>query len=170
MQQQVNSESSKAQKKPIIEMTDKSRSKSVKFLNELLASEYTVFTKTLKFHWSVTGPRFMTLHKLLEQQYQQLLEITDSVAERIRVMDGEPMGTATEFSQTSMINEMPGKIPDSSKMLEILLFDHHRIQETIKEILNDKTTLKGDPGTEDLLVGILQKHEFTSWTLKSHLV
>ena len=49
------------------------------FLNHLLANEYALFTKTLNYHWSVTGPRFKSLHTFLEGHYESLLAMIVSM-------------------------------------------------------------------------------------------
>jgi starvation-inducible DNA-binding protein len=65
----------------------------VECLNAVLANEYSLFTKTLNYHWNITGPRFHSLHTFLEGQYQELLLIMDEVAERVRVLDERPIST-----------------------------------------------------------------------------
>ena len=37
-------------------------------LSHLLADTYTLYLKTHKFHWNVTGPMFNTLHQMFEVQ------------------------------------------------------------------------------------------------------
>ena len=41
-------------------------------LSKLLAESYTLYLKTHKYHWNVTGPMFHSLHLLFEQQYTEL--------------------------------------------------------------------------------------------------
>ncbi len=53
-------------------------------LNEDLADEYLLLTKTKKYHWNVIDPRFNDIHKFLDEQYSLLAESVDEVAERIR--------------------------------------------------------------------------------------
>jgi len=53
-------------------------------LNEVLADEFVLYTKTLNFHWNIEGRDFHALHLFLDEQYNQLQTIIDSVAERIR--------------------------------------------------------------------------------------
>src|SRR6266849_1281287 len=55
-------------------------------LSKLLADTYTLYLKTQGFHWNVTGPRFHDLHKLFEEQYNELADANDEIAERIRAL------------------------------------------------------------------------------------
>jgi starvation-inducible DNA-binding protein len=138
-------------------------------LNSLLANEFAVFTKTLNFHWNVTGPRFHSIHKFLDDQYHELLIVIDSVAERIREIDGNPIGTLREMQTSTTIVERPGLQPDTSVMLESLMSDHKAIEEQLKFILSSMESKAPDPGTEDFLTSLLKKHEEMSWMLKSHI-
>ena len=61
--------------------------KIAKGLSRLLAETYTLYLKTHKYHWNVTGPMFQTLHTMFEQQYTALALAVDEIAERIRVME-----------------------------------------------------------------------------------
>jgi len=38
-------------------------------ISGLLADTYTLYLKTHKYHWNVTGPMFQTLHLMFETQY-----------------------------------------------------------------------------------------------------
>ena len=42
------------------------RKKITEGLSKLLAGTYTLYLKTQKFHWNVTGPFFESLHKMFE--------------------------------------------------------------------------------------------------------
>ncbi|HJT06289.1 MAG TPA: DNA starvation/stationary phase protection protein, partial [Stellaceae bacterium] len=55
-------------------------------LSKLLADTYTLYLKTQGFHWNVVGPRFHDLHKLFEEQYNELAAANDEIAERIRAL------------------------------------------------------------------------------------
>ena len=55
-------------------------------LLKLLADEYVLYTKTRNAHWNVEGPDFHEKHKFFESQYEQLDDIIDNVAERIRAI------------------------------------------------------------------------------------
>jgi starvation-inducible DNA-binding protein len=138
-------------------------------LNTLLADEYALFTKTLNYHWNVTGPRFYSVHEFLENQYRDLLEVIDDVAERIREIGKQPMGTLSEFSIQTHITERPGVHPETSAMIADLKNDHDLICSEIRRILADESKAVVDPGTEDFLTGLLKKHEEMAWMLKSTL-
>jgi len=143
--------------------------KFVDRMNSLLANEFSIFTKTLKYHWNVTGPRFHSMHEFLDEQYNDLLGIIDDVAERIREVDGTPIGTLQEMSSFSVISEHPGRNPETTEMIEELVKGHEMISTQIRDMLGNFDSTWNDPGSEDFLTGLLKKHEQMAWMLKSHV-
>ena len=55
-------------------------------LSRLLADTYVLYGKTHGFHWNVTGPMFNTLHLMFMDQYTELWNALDVIAERIRAL------------------------------------------------------------------------------------
>ena len=74
-----------------IGITEKNRKAVATQLSRLLADEFVLYTKTRKAHWNIEGKDFHTMHVFFESQYEQLDEVMDSVAERIRqrIVDGQ---------------------------------------------------------------------------------
>ncbi len=161
-----------ANTRPVGRIDDADVKTSTEFLNHILANEYALFTKTLNYHWTVTGPRFKSLHTFLEGHYESLLAMMDGLAERVRVLGETPIGTVKEMKSAMDVDEITGKKLSANEMLADLYSTHMNIQESIKSFVTAKDNEKvfaSDPGTEDHLVGVLQKHEMMSWMIKSHL-
>lgn len=137
-------------------------------LNVLLANEYLLYTKTLKHHWNVTGPLFGPLHALFNSQYEELLEVADRVAERVRALGFKSLGTAQEFLDKAHIAEQPGFYPDALGMVQDLLEGYELI---IRQLRHDiaLTAEINDMGSNNFLSDLLEKHEKTAWILRSHL-
>jgi len=95
--------------KPNIGLSAKDCTEVVHVLNTLLSDEFILYTKTLNYHWNITGPHFHDLHKLLDTQYHELLETIDSVAERVRSLGGHALGSLLEFTQNTRLKEEPHK-------------------------------------------------------------
>lgn len=137
-----------------------------KGLSKLLAETYTLYLKTHKYHWNVTGPMFQTLHLMFEQQYTELALAVDQLAERIRVMGVKAPGSYQEFTELSSVKDDPSQETPAQKMIESLLKDHEQVVRTAKSIL---PVLDGanDEGTNSLLGARIEFHEKTAWMLKS---
>ena len=154
----------------LFEITSEVTKKNISFLNHLLATEFGLFTKTLNYHWNVTGPRFHSLHTFLETQYRDLLEVMDDVAERIRVLGSTPISTVHGMDVEMDISEKDGSTMSASDMLKDLFDVNIQIQDSIKEVVAQDNRFKKDPGTEDFLITLLKQHEEMGWMLRSHLI
>lgn len=155
--------------KPEIGITEKNLQKSIDLLEVNLSDEVTLYTKTRKFHWNVSGESFMELHKLFQSQYTETEEVIDEIAERISKLGGKPMGTMKEFSQHTRLKESPGKIPSSKDMLKELLSDHESIIKHLRKDIDECADKLKDAGTADFLTGLMEQHETTSWILRRYL-
>ncbi len=155
--------------KPNIGLSEESREAVCKILNTLLADEYVLYTKTRNYHWNVRGHQFNDLHKFFQEQYEQLAEIIDEVAERVRMLGGRSNGSLTEFIKTSRLKETPGEFPDSLTMVEKLLNDHESIIRTTREDVDACDERYDDVGTSDFLTGIMELHEKNAWMLREFL-
>ena len=141
---------------------------SVDILSNVLADEVTLYTKTRKFHWNVSGESFMELHKLFEHQYKEIEEIIDEVAERIGKLGSATIGTMTQFVKMTRLKESPDEYPVRMKMIEELLKDHETVIIAIREDV-EKCDESGDAGTTDFLTAIMKQHETIAWTLRRYL-
>jgi starvation-inducible DNA-binding protein len=142
---------------------------SITLLSRVLADEMVLYVKTRKFHWNVSGPSFMELHKLFQSQYTELEETIDEIAERINKLGGKTIGTMSEFSNITRLQESPGIYPNQDDMMKELLNDHETL---IKELRNDVEEIDmsfKDIGTIDFMTGLLQQHETTAWILRRYL-
>lgn len=146
----------------------KSITKITKELNVALANQHVLYQKLRNFHWNVRGVHFKALHELFEEQYTELFKDIDEVAERIRSLDENTIGTYTEYLKIAEIKETPGKYPDETKMIKELLEDNETIIKGLRKA-SEICSKEEDSGTEDLLIGLLQKHEKQAWMLRSML-
>jgi len=155
--------------KPHIGLSEKDLLGITKLLSVVLADSVTLYTKTRKFHWNVSGESFMELHKLFEHQYKKLEEAIDEVAERINKLGNDTIGTMREFSDLSTIKEHPGQYPSSKEMIHELLADHESVIVSLRKFVDDCTDHYKDAGTADFLTGLMQSHETIAWTLRRYL-
>jgi starvation-inducible DNA-binding protein len=143
--------------------------KIVDMLNENLADEYVLLTKTKKYHWNVIDPRFNDLHKFLDEQYQLLNTAVDEVAERVRQMGGMTKATLKEFLASTQIREDPGTNPNADTMLRNLLTGHEAVIKSLRKNIEECQQLE-DEGTANFLTDKMEEHEKMAWMLRSFLV
>jgi starvation-inducible DNA-binding protein len=137
-------------------------------LNRLLANEYFLYTKTRKFHWNVEGPHFRSLHTLFEEQYNELADMIDEVAERVRKLGHYALGSFKQFSAVADLLEHDGEeVADAKTMLLELCDDHETIIRIIRAELIPIAEKYKDEGTSDFLTGIMEQHETMAWMLRA---
>lgn len=136
-------------------------------LSHLLADTYTLYLKTHKFHWNVTGPMFQTLHLMFETQYTELALAVDLIAERIRALDVLAPGSYSEFAQLSSIEEESGT-PNAQEMIQKLVEGQESVVRTARSLYPVVNTASDEP-TADLLTQRLLVHEKNAWMLRSLL-
>ena len=151
-----------------IGIDEKIRKSHAEQLNTLLADEFILYTKTLKFHWNVKGKWFGPLHKLFNDQYEQLLEIVDIIAERVRMLGFDTAGSLKEFLDLATLSEEPMVVKTDTEMIELLLQGHEHVIRKIRDFI-EKIRKTNDSGLENVLQDIMAKHEKDVWMLRSHL-
>lgn len=147
---------------------ESSRIEIAKSLSKLLAETYTLYLKTHKYHWNVTGSMFQTLHLMFEQQYTDLALAVDNIAERIRVLQVKAPGSYKEFSELSEVKEDSNVDCEAMTMVANLLKDHEQVVRTAKDVLS-KANGANDEGTNSLIGARIEFHEKTAWMLTSLL-
>lgn len=143
------------------------RREVAKALAHVLADTYTLYLKTHNFHRNVTGPMFHTLHLLFEEQYRELWEAGDALAERIRALGHTAPGSHKEFSELTYLQEADG-VPSAVEMIHQLVMDHEVAARTARWALTVARSASDSP-TEDLLTQRLTSHGRAAWMLRSLL-
>ena len=103
-------------------------------LTGLLADTYTLYNTTQFYHWNVEGPQFHSLHAMFEEQYDELADAVDLIAERIRVLGWYTPGTLRDFLEVSRI-EQTENVRDSAAMLDHLIRGHRTVAAQLAELV-----------------------------------
>lgn len=149
-----------------IGLSSEVRQRVATLLNKLLADEYVLYTKTLKFHWNVKGIMFHDFHKAFKQQYEKLFEIVDATAERVRALGAPALGSLQEFVTYTRLKEMANQKLSALDMVKQLLADHETIIKMIRTNLQEIAQLE-DQGTHNFLQKLIEKHEKIAWMLRA---
>jgi starvation-inducible DNA-binding protein len=152
---------------PQLGISDKDRVAIAEGLGVLLADTYTLYLKTHKYHWNVTGPMFQTLHLMFETQYNELALAVDLIAERIRALDVLAPGSYAEFARLTNIPE-DSDVPPATEMIRRLVEGQEQVVRTARTLFPIVDAAHDEP-TADLLTQRMQVHEKTAWMLRSLL-
>ena len=150
-----------------IGLTEKNARAIAEVLNRLLADEHIVYTKTRNYHWNYEGDNFIEMHKFYEGQYEELAEMIDEVAERIRMIGHYAEGRLKDFLKLTNLEE-EDYTTDQNEQVRNLTDDHQTIIRLLRNAIEKVDKLK-DAGTVDLLTKIMEQHEKMAWMLRSYL-
>ncbi len=123
---------------------------------------------TLKhIHWNVVGPNFIGVHEMLDPQVDKVREFTDTTAERIATLGGEPIGTPGYVASTRSWEEYDLKRADVTTHLKKLdavytgvISDHREIMREFEEL---------DLVSHDMMVEQTEALEMFQWFVRAHL-
>lgn len=152
-----------------IGLTEEQRRGVVDLLNQDLADAYVLVVKTKKYHWDVVGPQFRTLHELWEEQYEEITENIDEIAERIRTLGGYPIGTMEGFLNIATLKEHSGEIPTAAGMVNQLVEDHEQIIRNLRNHVDRCSEEFHDQVSADFLTDLMEEHEEMAWMLRSFI-
>ncbi|MBP3192802.1 Dps family protein [Natronogracilivirga saccharolytica] len=150
-----------------IGLTDEHREKIAAALNRLLADSYMLYLKTHNYHWNVTGMNFQPLHELFEEQYTELAEAIDAIAEQIRTLGHFAPGSFKAYSKITSIEEEED-VPSAEVMVKRLQESNETLIRTAREALGPCEEA-GDEASLDLVTERLRNHSKVAWMLRSHL-
>ena len=136
-------------------------------LQQLLADEFVLYTKTRNYHWNIEAANFSELHSFYEEQYDELADIVDEVAERIRMLGQISSGSLRDFLKLTQLPEQD-YTTSAKEQLTNLVNDHDAIIRYLRECITEFDETYKDIGSSDFVTGLMVRHEKMSWMLRSH--
>jgi starvation-inducible DNA-binding protein len=139
----------------------------VENLRRQVANAFALYTNYKHYHWQTYGPLFRDLHKLFDRFAEAVLDTTDELAERLRMIGQDPPGHLMQMTDLATVS---------------LAAPHSTLREMIEEAdRNELVVIKemrqaakvadehGDPGTVDVMSRFVQIHEKHEWWLRDIL-
>ena len=134
-------------------------------LARLLADTYTLHIKTQGYHWNVVGPNFRSLHLMFEEQYEELSDAVDEIAERIRTLGPLAPGSYREMAALASVSDEEGA-PGAMEMVSRLIGANEVVIRTAGAVVRAAEAI-GDPASLDLATQRIAVHEKTLWMLRA---
>jgi len=147
---------------------DNSKKVLTSALNGALADHLALFVKTKNFHWHVAGPRFHDLHLLFDSQAQQILSVTDAIAERVRKNDADTLTSIGAIAGSTQIADQDSTSLDADKMVKELRDDNAKLVARLKEV-KDAAEEAGDNATSGIVDEWTDFAEERVWFLREIL-
>lgn len=148
-----------------IGISAKDRAAISEALSKALADSFVLYLKTHNYHWNVKGPMFQTLHIMFMDQYTELWNALDEIAERIRSLGFQAPGSFTEFQKLSSMKEGDGSL-SADGMIRDVIAGQDAVTRSCRAALAIANKADDQP-TVDIMVQRLQIHEKNAWMLRS---
>lgn len=133
-------------------------------LNALLADVYALYLKTKNFHWHMSGPHFRDYHRLLDEQSEQILAITDTIAERVRKIGGTTIRSIGHIGRLQRLLDNEADRVTPPDMLSELREDNNQLAASMREVYR-LCNERGDIATASLLETWIDDAEGRLWFL-----
>lgn len=144
------------------------RSKSIALLNEHLAQFIDLGAQIKHAHWNVKGPHFIALHKLFDKLYDNVLEYTDTIAERLTALGGIAHGTVQAAAEGTKLKAYPLQITDGLEHVDYLARSLSEVAKGTRKAI-DTTDEGGDMATSDVFTEITRALDKDLWFLEAHI-
>jgi starvation-inducible DNA-binding protein len=123
---------------------------------------------TLKhIHWNVVGPNFIAVHEMIDPQVEQVRAFTDSIAERIATLGGQPLGTPGAIVR--------GRTWDDYSLNRAVTTEHLAALDVVYQgVVGDQRKAIDaledlDLVSQDMLIGQSDALEMFHWFVRAHL-
>lgn len=134
-------------------------------LKRLLADIFALYIKTKHFYWHMTGPHFHDYHRLLEIEADQLLAMTDPIAERSRKLGGDALYSIGDITRHQRVRDCDKKGQASRAMFAELLEDNRMLADNLRtaHLVCEQF---GDVATASLIENWIDETDHRIWTLR----
>lgn len=116
-------------------------------------------------HWNVVGTNFRDLHLQLDELVDFAREGSDTIAERIRALDGVADGRSDTVAATTSLPQYPAATHNTDDVVELVTTRIYAAVDTMRAVHDDID--KEDPSTADILHQLIDGLEKQAWLIKS---
>jgi starvation-inducible DNA-binding protein len=145
---------------------------AIRALQDVLSSTYGLLLVTHNYHWNVEGKNFIPLHKLFEDNYNELFEAVDEIAERIRALGYYALpfegGDIMDVSKmtSNALNKETHADERANRMINNLIALNQSVVEKC-QFAKKPSQESDDDESVDLMVRRIIVHQKTLWMLNS---
>jgi starvation-inducible DNA-binding protein len=133
-------------------------------LRELLADVFALYVKTKNFHWHMTGPHFRDYHLLLDEQGEQIFEMTDDIAERARKIGGTTLRSIGDIAEHQRLKDNNAEFVGPKEMLGELAADNLQLTRFLRST-HEICDRHNDVATASLIENWIDESERRTWFL-----
>jgi starvation-inducible DNA-binding protein len=130
-----------------------------------LAEESRLIALTRRFHHSVSGPHFHSLHRLFADQYRQLEHWLGELDARRCMLQAAAGAVAGDAARHIAAATTHGTVAPQKMVAELLAW-HERLGCRLADDVHACAERLGDVATANVLSGLAEFHDTTAWMLR----
>jgi starvation-inducible DNA-binding protein len=135
-------------------------------LRPLLADVFALYVKTKNFHWHMSGPHFRDYHLLLDEQAEQIFEMTDDIAERARKIGGTSIRSIGDIARRQRLHDNDAEYVGPQEMLAELSADNQLLTKELRGV-HEVCDEHDDVATASLIENWIDEAERRTWFLSA---
>jgi len=116
-------------------------------------------------HWNLVGTNFRDLHLQLDDIVDTAREASDTIAERMRALNGVPDGRSDTVTASTTLPAFPPAERSTTDTVDLITTRIYAAVDTVRTVHDDVDA--ADPSTADLLHVIIDDLEKQAWMLKA---
>jgi starvation-inducible DNA-binding protein len=116
-------------------------------------------------HWNVVGTNFRDLHLQLDELVDFARAGSDTIAERIRTLDGVADGRSDTVAATTSLPQFPAFEHNTTEVVDLITTRVYAAVATMRDV-HDAVD-EEDPSTADILHQLIDGLEKLAWLIKS---
>lgn len=141
-------------------------------LQRVLTNTYGLYLATHNYHWNVEGLHFVSLHELFSEQYNEIFQAIDVIAERIRALDfyALPFEGKEILDTLQTTSNAMNKEADVNARAERMIYNLIEMNDSVIkscQLAKKEAQHSKDDESEDLMIGRITTHQKFLWMLKS---
>lgn len=138
-------------------------------LTTLLADSFALYLKTKNFHWHMSGRHFRDWHLMLDKQSDQIVAMTDQIAERVRKLGGGTLRSIGHIARLQRLLDNDAEfVPAETMLAETMLAELRDDNKQFAGFLRETHALcdeHGDIATASLIEVWIGETERRNWFL-----
>jgi starvation-inducible DNA-binding protein len=143
------------------------RGQSVELLNLHLAAAIDLHAQIKMAHWNVRGHNFIAIHMLFDTVAGEVLEMTDTLAERAAALGGTAHGTVQTAVQRSFLVPYPHGIAPVDDHVFAVASSLAAFGQSARMAIDTAADFK-DADTADLFTAISRQIDQSLWMIEAH--
>jgi starvation-inducible DNA-binding protein len=133
-------------------------------LRRVLADVFALYLKTRNFHWHMRGRHFRDYHLLLDEQAEQIFDMTDGLAERARKIGGTTLRSISDITRHQRLTDNNSEAVAPDAMLSELYGDNRQLTQFLRAA-HQVCEQHNDVATTSLIENWIDESERRTWFL-----